>query len=323
MGSLSKQYMKSATKISSSLVGLAVALFCLWQPNLMMAASPGNPVAQQRSELLSEKWSPQHLYSILSSSNPEARENLYRAAFSAGPAIIPRLEAALKDDRTATFAAQTLAYIGGNQALGILANLVNDPRNLDLRRFYYGALGGSNNPRDIEILLNKIRTSDQEADRTVTRDAILALSLSSDPSLVPKLEQAEKDVTDPVVQDDIDTAATVIQLRAKYLASPAGKNAASSVAQAIRTYFMPALEAVPSGSNAGQHDMHVEIHIKHLTYSPDKARVLAAVDFENPQAVASYHMVVQKKPAGWKVVSVWLGTEREKPQPSSPAAQPK
>jgi len=323
MGKPNKKSMELSGKISWGLVTFTLAAFCLWQPGRLVAASPANPVTQKQSVLLNEKWSPDHLYSILSSPNPEARENLYRAAFAAGPALIPKLEIALKDDRTASFAAQALAYIGGEKALAILSKLVNDPRNLDLRRFYYGALGGSDNPEDIQILLNKIRASDQEPDRTVTRDAILALSIRSDPSLVPKLEQAEKEVTDPVVQDDINTAATVIQLRTKYLASAAGGDSGTSVNSAIRTYFMPALEAAPGGNGTDQQDMHVDIHVRHLTYSPDKTRVLAAVDFENPQAVASYHIVVQKSASGWKVASVWLGTEREKPQPHSPAAPAK
>lgn len=319
MASLLKKNRKLAGGISCGLVWLAIAASSLWQPSQLLAASPANSVLQERNQLLNEKWSAEKLYAILSSPNPEASANLYRAAFAAGPAIIPKLEDALKDDRTATFAAQTLAFLGGPTALADLAKLVNDPRNLDLRRFYYGALGDSDNPQNIRILLNKIRTSDQEPDRTVTRDAILALSISSDASLVPKLRQAENEVTDPVIQDDIETAATVIGLRAKYLASPAGKNSGSSVNQAIRTYFMPALEVAADGDTAGQEDLQVEVHIRHLTYSPDKTRVLAAVDFENPQAVASYQMVLQKKEAGWKVVSVWLGEEREKPQQ---AAQP-
>lgn len=313
--------MKSAGKMPWFVIGFAVAAIFLSQSG-RLAAAPASPLTKERSELLDQKWSSEHLYSILTSPDPEARENLYRAAFEAGPAVIPRLETALKDDRTATFAAQALAYIGGREALADLAKLVKDPRNLDLRRFYYGALGGSNNPQDIKILLNKIRTSGQEPDRTVTRDAILALSISSDPSLVPKLEQAEKEVSDPVIQDDIQTAAMVIGLRAKYLASPAGKNSGSSAKQAIRTYFMPALVAAPGENDAEQQAMHVDIHVRHLTYSPDKNRVLAAVDFENPQAVASYHMVLQKTSSGWKVASVWLGQEREKQQ-SSRAAKPK
>jgi hypothetical protein len=34
--------------------------------------------------------------------------------------------------------------------------------------------------------------------------------------------------------------------------------------------------------------------------------------------VASYHVVVQKHQAEWKVASVWLGEEREKPQNKPP-----
>lgn len=323
MGNLSKISSKWRGRKPRGLVWLAVAAFACGQSARLPAASSPAPVAQQRNELLSEKWSPEKLYAILTSPNPEATENLYRAAFEAGPAIIPKLESALKDDRTATFAAQTLAYLGGQRALADLAKLVNDPRNLDLRRFYYGALGGSDDPRDVDILLNKVRTSDREADRSVTRDAILALSISSDASLVPKLQEVKNEVTDPVIQDDINTAATVIGLRAKYLASPAGKNSGASVDQAIRTYFMPALEESSGGDDAGQQTSPVEIHVRNLTYSPDKTRVLAAVDFENPQAVASYRIVVQKEQAGWKVASVWLGAERERPQDAPQPGKPK
>ncbi|MGA8185571.1 MAG: hypothetical protein WB819_18245, partial [Terriglobia bacterium] len=78
------------------------------------------------------------------------------------------------------------------------------------------------------------------------------------------------------------------------------------------------LQAMPGGSDAGQ-PSRVEVKVRNLSLSPDKTRVLAAVDFENPEAVASYRMVVQKSQAGWKVASVWLGEEREKPQ--APAAR--
>lgn len=292
------------------LLGLALAVCAFCAP--LQAAAPAlpGPVVQERGMLLHQKWSPARLYSILTSHDPQAREDLYRAAFAAGPAIIPKLENALKDDRTATFAAQVLAYFGDAQSIAILAKLVNDPRNLDLRRFYYGALGGRNNPHDIDILLNKIQTSDHEPDRLVTRDAILALSISSDPVLVPRLRQAEKDVTDPVIQDDIETAARVVSLRARYLASPAGKAAGHSLKQAIRSYFMPALEPAQESSQAG-------IRVRNLTYSPNRERVLAAVDAENPMAVAVYHLVLQKDQAGWKVASIWLGEEYDKSHPSS------
>ena len=294
-------------------------------PAVRLVAVPlVGPVAQEREALLDQSWDPGKLYAILSSSNAEAIENLYRAAFAAGRPIIPKLQAALKDDRTAEFAAQSLAYLGGQEALDLLAKLVDDPRNLDLRRFYYGALGGSDDPRIIEILLNKIRTSDQEPDRTVTQNAILALSISSDPSLVPKLRQAEEKVTDPVIQDDINTAAMVIGLRAKYLATPEGKKAGKSVTQAIRTYFMPALEGPPEGGPPEATDEHAQVRIINLTFSPDKARVLAYVNFETPEAVAHYRLVLQKRQEAWTLSSVWLGQEIEKtPQPSQQPTEPK
>ncbi len=321
MGKRIKNHRESAGWKAGSLVWLALAVLSLGLPVRSAAAAGQSSIGP--GALLNEPWSAAKLYAILSSPDRQVRNNLYRAAFEAGPALIPKLEAALKDDRTAEFAAQTLAYMGGPRARGILAKLVNDPRNLDLRRFYYGALGGSDDPHNMAILLNKIRTSDQEPDRTVTRDAILALSISSDPALIPKLRQAEKEVTDPVVQDDINTAVTVIGLRARYLATPAGKNSGGSVAQAIRTYFMPALEASPGEDGSGQQDMHVDIQIKNhlMAYSPDKTRVLAPVDFENPQAVAHYRLVVQKRSGTWIVASVWLGQELEKHPPASGPAE--
>jgi len=308
-----------------SAVWLFIAALWLCPPVGVEAGPLPAAVAQEREALPAQNWDPGELYAILNSSNPEARANLYRAAFAAGPSIIPKLANALKDDRTAEFAAQELAFLGGERAFAILAKLVNDPRNLDLRRFYYGALGGTDDPQSIGILLDKIRTSDREPDRDVTQDAILALSISSDPSLIPKLRQAEKDVTDPVVQDDINTAATVIELRAKYLASPAGKSSGTSVRQSIRTYFMPALEAPPDASQGSDENSQVKVHIKddRISFSPDKTRALAAVAFETPQAVASYWMVLEKKQSGWKIASVWLGEEREKTPPASQPAEPK
>jgi hypothetical protein len=302
-----------------SLLGLGICL-----PVRGVVAPPADSVAQERRELLDHNWDPGKLYAILNSSNVEASENLYRAAFSAGPSIIPKLQAALKDDRTAEFAAQSLAYLGGQRALDILAKLVDDPRNLDLRRFYYGALGEPDDPRNIGILLNKIRTSDQEPDRSVTQDAILALSISSDLSLVPKLRQVESKVTDPVIQDDINTAATVIELRAKYLEKPEGKSAGKSVTQVIRTYFMPALEGPPVGSPPEAASEHAQVRVKSLTFSPNKTRGLAYVNFETPEAVAHYRMVLQKHQGAWILASVWLGQELERaPQTSQQPPEPK
>jgi HEAT repeats len=298
------------------LVLLVLAALALSPPVQMAGEALPASFEQERSELLNHPWDPAKLYAILNSQNPEAGEDLYRAAFAAGPAIIPKLESSLKDDRTAEFAAQTLAYFADAKSLEILEKLLKDPRDLDLRRFYYGALGGSGNPRDIETLLNKVRASDREPDRDVTQNAILALSIRSEAALVDRLREAEQQVSDPVIQDDIDTAAMVVELRAKYTASPAGKSAASSVEQAVRSYFMPALQP-PAGSDAQQQNAGVEVKIRSVTWSPDKSRVLAAVDFENPEAVASYHVVLEKSRAGWKVASVWLGEEREIPQPAA------
>ena len=297
---------------------LALAAFALVLPTVLRSQSLPAQVAQERDRLLNSQWDPAKIYATLTAQDPQASENLYRAAFAAGPAIIPKLDSALKDDRTATFAAQMLAYIGGAKSLAILERLLKDPRNLDLRRFYYGALGAYRDSHDVEVLLNKVRTSDHEPDRDVTRAAILALSISSDAALVPELRQAEKQVTDPVIQDDIETAAMVVGLRAKYMATPAGKDAGSSVEHAIRSYFMPALQAMPGGGDAGGQANGVEVNIRNMTWSPDRTRVLAAVDFENPEAVASYHLVVQKHTTGWKVAGVWLGEEREKPQKQTP-----
>jgi HEAT repeats len=317
MENLSKKSAKRSGSKRWRLAWLALAALAFGPPLQMAAEALPASVEQERSQLLNNEWDPTKLYAILTAQDPEASENLYRAAFAAGPAIIPKLENALKDDRTAEFAAQTLAYFGDAKSLEILEKLLKDLRDLGLRRFYYGALGGSGNPRDIETLLNKVRTSDREPDRDVTQNAILALSISSDAALVPRLRQAEKQVSDPVIQDDIDTAAMVIDLRAGLMATPAGKSAETSPEQAVRSYFMPALQP-PDMSDAGERPPGVEIHVKNLTWWPDKSRVLAAVDFENPEAVASYHVVLRKNQAGWNVASVWLGDEREKPQTPAP-----
>ena len=296
---------------------LALAALAFW-PILQRAASLPAPVEQERNNLLNNPWDPAKLYAILTAQDPGASENLYRAAFAAGPAITPKLESALNDDRTAEFAAQTLAYFGNDQSLAILEKLVKDPRDLDLRRFYYGALGGSGNPHNTEILLNKVLASDHEPDREVTQNAILALSISADAALVPRLRQAQMQITDPVIQDDIETAAMVVELRARFMATPAGKSSGNSVEQTIRSYFMPALEPPPAAGGASQQNAGVEVHVKDLTYSPETTRVLAGADFENPEALASYHVVLEKSRAEWRVASVWLAEEREKPQSRAP-----
>lgn len=268
-------------------------------------------------------WAPQLLDAILGSPNAEARDALYRAAFAAGPGIVPQLEAALKDDRTAEFAAQSLAFISGARALEILWKLVSDPRDLNLRRFYYGALGEFDSKEAVETLLSVINHADAEPDRTVTEAAIIALTVRSEPSLVPQLREVAKKVKDVVIRDDLENASEVIERRAKYLASPEGKATGVSIERAVRTYFKPALEPplpapVPPAASKRQHaptPPTVEVKIMNLAFSPDKTRALARVVFEDPSARADYDMVLQKRFGEWTIASVWLGLEAEKTPP--------
>lgn len=198
-------------------------------------------------------WASELLDAMLSSPNEEAHDALYRAAFAAGPAIVPQLEAALKDDRTAEFAAQSLAFIGGAQALEILAKLTSDRRDLDLRRFYYGALGEFGAPEATAVLVDAIRRADQEPDRTVTEAAIVALTARSDAGLAAALRQALPRIADVVIRDDLENALDVIELRARYLSTLDGKNSGESIEQAVRTYFIPALEApTPPAATSAQ-----------------------------------------------------------------------
>src|SRR5579863_4374559 len=182
------------------------------------SAPVGPPVLQQDDTVIPGDWAPELLDAILSSPNPAARQALLDAAFAAGPSIVPQLEAALKDDRTAEFAAKSLAFIGGNTALEILAKLVQDPRDLDLRRFFYGALGELQTPESTRILFNTLAGSDAEPDRTVTEAAIVALTVRPDLSLLPPLRQIETKIKDVVIHDDMENASEVIESRARYMA---------------------------------------------------------------------------------------------------------
>jgi hypothetical protein len=309
---------------------LLLPAFCLAQQPAppSEAKQPENPAAsnavlEQEEAPLPSDWGPELLDAILSSPNAEAREALYRAAFAAGPAIVPQLAAALKDDRSAEFAAQSLAFLGGEQALETLWKFVSDPRDLNLRRFYYGALGEFDSPEATDALFEVINRSDAEPDRTVTEAAILALTVRSDLKLLPRIREAEAKTHDVVIHDDLDNALEVIERRAKYLASPEGKKAGGSVQEAVRTYFIPAL-ALPSPPGPAKPASHapekpqVKVEVQTLTLSPDKTRALARVVFEDPSAVAEYEIVVQKRYGDWTIASVWLGSEAEKPEPPPP-----
>jgi hypothetical protein len=276
-------------------------------------------------------WGPELLYGLLSSPNEEAQYGLLRATFAAGPAMVPQLAAALKDDRTAEYAAQSLAFIGGPQSLPILWKLLFDPRDLNLRRFTYGALAEFDSPQATNVLFDVIDKSDDEPDRTVTEAAVIALTVRTDQALPARLLASEKKLQDVVIRDDLENARTVIEERAKYLASPEGRKAGGSVESAVRTYFIPALEPPPGAQTAAGTGVKnvagkttipaapspprppVTVTVSNLTLSPDQNRALARVVFEDPSAKAYYDFVLQKRAGDWTVASVWLGPEVEKP----------
>jgi len=333
----------------SLLVGL-----CLWpgapgfsqqapgKPQTENAQPYAAPPAETEPEpVLPGNWAPELLDGILSSPNEEAQQALLRATFAAGPAIIPQLAEALKDDRTAEYAAQSLAFIGGEQALDILWKLLTDPRDLNLRRFTYGTLAEYESPQATDMLFDVIKKSDAEPDRTVTETAVIALTVHNDLKLVPRLREAESKLQDVVIRDDLDNACTIIEARAKYLASPEGKKAGGSVESAVRTYFIPALvtpspleapPTAPARTAAGKITTPpartpskplVSVEIRSLTLSPDKNRALTRVVFEDPTATALYDIVLQKRYGDWTIASVWLGLEIEKPQPATaPPVEP-
>jgi hypothetical protein len=293
--------------------------------------NPPTPPEQQEEAPSPGDWAPQLLDAMLHSPNPEAAEAILHASFAAGPDLVPFLEASLQDDRTAEFAAQSLAFIGGEKALQILWNLVSDPRDLNLRRFYYGALGEFSTPPAVETLLDVLMRSDHEEDRTVTEAAILALTVHSDPSLAAKLREMQSQIHDVVIHDDLENAIDIIELRAKFMATPEGKKVGSSIQNAVRSYFMPALQTLPpapvpaastrttAGKTTPPPPPPVKVDIQKLTLSPDKSRALTRVIFEDPTAQAFYDIVLQKQYGEWTVASVWLGEEVEKPEPPAPA----
>jgi hypothetical protein len=277
----------------------------------------------------------------VNSPNADARDGLLDAAFAAGSPIVPQLEKALQDDRTAEFAAQSLAFVGGGKAIDALSRLMQDPRDLNLRRFYYGALAEFEHPMATKLLLEVVGRGDEEQDRMVTEAAVLALTVRSDPSLVAPLWEIHSKLKDIVIKDDIENALDVIRVRARYLASPEGKKAGGSIEEAVRTYFMPALEA-PAGSATGKLAPSpsttsttataakpsnpvppaAKVSIEGVTYSPDRDRALAHVIFDNPSGTAYYSMVLQKRYGNWTLASVWLGSEVEKPMLEPPERKP-
>jgi hypothetical protein len=266
-------------------------------------------------------WAPQLLDAILTSQNPAAAEALYDAAFAAGPGLLPQLQAALKDDRTAEFAAQALAFMGGEKAEDILWTLVGDGRNLDLRRFYLGTLGEYASAETEQVLMKAVTRSDSEPDRTVTEAAIWALTTRSEAGLPAEIKQAEAGIQDVAIRDEVDNARQVIESRLKYQASAEGRSAGSSLGQAVRCYFIGALQEPARTKTAGEaQPPAAEVHVVRTVFSPDQTRVLAHVTFEDPEASAHYDLVLQKQVGDWKVVSVWEGADVENPEPPAHTA---
>lgn len=259
-------------------------------------------------------WAPALLYGIISSPNSAALDDLYDAAFAAGPAIVPDLISALQDDRTAEFAAQSLAFTGGQSALAALARLVDDPRDLALSRFYYGALGEIDTPKANSVLLNAIFSANHQPDRTITEAAILALTVRSDPALIPPLEQALSQLTDPVIQDDLRSAISIIRRRSRYVKRSSFQRENQTATEAARSYFRSGIMAGGAPNSA-----KFQVEIERIAFSPDKSRALAGVIFKEAGISARYRLVLQEHAGGWTVASVWLRSQGTQSQTSAPA----
>ena len=280
---------------------------------------------------------------IANSPNPEARDGLMRVVMAVGPAAIPMLEPALQDDRTAEFAAQALAYIGGDKALKILWGLQSDKRDLNLRRFYYGALAEYEAAEATETLVEVVRKADSEPDRTVTETAIVALTVRSDPKVLPALREAQESVKDLVIRLDLESAVEVIARRTKQ-APAVPPRSSGSIESAVRNYFAPALDLPPEAAPSPARKpvpapgtpakpaprptspfLDVKVRIENIALSPNQSRALARVIFEDPTASATYDIVLQKQFGEWTVASVWTGAQVEKtlpePKPVKPKAQ--
>ncbi len=295
---------------------LAIAWGCGWE----FTADFG--LAQEKIESdvsrmaeVSGGWAVEWFDEILNAPNPAARDHLLRAGFAAGPQIVPILEAALADDRTAEFAAQLLAFMGHDRALRILQKLVHDPRDLALKRFFYGALGEFNTPRSREALVNAVARADREPDPAVTEMAILALTVASYPPAIERLTKTLAGITDVVIREELESALEVMNLRAAYL-ERARQEAPDgfSVEQTVEGYFAPALEAAPL-------DSQIQLRTEDLTFSPNSSRVLARVRLVGPEGAATYDMVLQKRLGSWELASVWTVSLDERKRTFQPESE--
>jgi hypothetical protein len=323
---------------------LLLSAYCLLGAAVIRGQDPEpapDQTVEEEEKPLPGDWAVALLDKIANSPNPEARDGLLRVVMAVGPAAIPMLEPALQDDRTAEFAAQSLAFMGGEQALKLLWGLQTDKRDLNLRRFYYGALAEFDVPEAHETLLQVIRKADSEPDRTVTETAIVALTVHSNPAVLPALREAQESVKDFVIRLDLESAVEVIERRAKRppLTPP---RSSGSIESAVRDYFAPALDnpseaAPPSAAKAIPApgapakpaarpippQLDVKVRVENIAISPDQMRALARVIFEDPTASATYDIVLQKQFGEWTVASVWTGAQVEKTLPEPTARKPK
>ena len=277
---------------------------------------PQGEVEESYDEQSVGGWAVVLLDEILNVPNHSARYHLLRAGFAAGPLIFPHLEKALKDDRTAEFSAKLLAFMGSSRALRTLQSLVDDPRDLSLKRFFYGSIGEFNSPRTRRILLDVIRQADQELDPTVTEMAILALTVLADPSLIPFLKEAQDHTADPVIRDDIGNAIEVIQFRVSHLEKVRRESSNGlTLKQAVEAYFVADLledNSLEQEREVAEADSSpFKIEIEDLTFTPNASRALARVRLHNPVAAAVYELVLQKRGSSWSVASAWAVSLQE------------
>ena len=326
---------------------LLFSAYCLLSSPVARAQDPEPPpdpgVEEEEEKPLPGDWAVALLDKIANSPNPEARDGLLRVVMAVGPAAVPMLEPALQDDRTAEFAAQALAYIGGDKALKLLWGLQSDKRDLNLRRFYYGALAEYDAAEATETLVEVVRKADSEPDRTVTETAIVALTVRSDPKVLPALREAQESVKDLVIRLDLESAVEVIARRTKQ-APVVPPRSSGSIESAVRNYFAPALDLPPEAAPAPARKpsstpatpakpaprptspfLDVKVRIENIALSPNQSRALARVIFEDPTASATYDIVLQKQFGEWTVASVWTGAQVEKtlPEPAAPKPKPR
>ena len=59
-------------------------------------------------------------------------------------------------------------------------------------------------PQATDLLFDVINKSDDEPDRTVTEAAVIALTVRTDTTLLPRILASEKKLQDVVIRDDLE-----------------------------------------------------------------------------------------------------------------------